>query len=328
MDYLVTGATGFLGGHLAEALRKQDKTVRTIARNGSDTRLLEEWGVEVVRGDLTDPQTLQNATGDVENVIHCAAKVGDWGPVEEYRKVNVEAFEELLKCCADKPLNRFILVSSLGVYEARDHFGTNESEPLPERHMDGYTQTKVEAEAVAQRYLSQGLPLVIIRPGFIYGPRDRTVMPRILSNLRRRMVTYFGSRNKLINNVYVGNVVEAILLTLENDKAVGQIYNVRDQQLVTKKHFFETIAELANLPKPMLTYPMWFARGLCSSFEAAGRAFGFAPLLNGARLKFMGLNLDYSIEKAQQELGYSPRIGFDEGIRETVDWLRAEGKVE
>lgn len=325
---LVTGGTGFVGGHVAETLCQHGHQVRTIARSGSDTTLLKQWGVEIIEGDLTDPAVVQKACQQVECVIHCAAKVGEWGPIEEYRKVNVDALRHLLEAVRDKPLHRFVLVSSLGVYQARDHFGTDETAPLPERHIDSYTQTKVEADLLAQEFAKQhSLPLVILRPGFVYGPRDRTVMPRILKNLRFRLVTYFGSRKKVINQVYVGNVVEAVLLAMTEPKAVGQVYNIRDGRLVTKKEFFETIAELAELPKPLVTYPMWFARLLCGTFETLGKTFGFAPLLNGARLKFMGLNLDYSIEKARRELGYNPSTDFEEGIRKTIDWLRQEGKV-
>src|SRR5690606_7723302 len=126
-----------------------------------------------------------------------------------------------------------VLMSSLGVYQAKDHNGTDETAPLPERHIDGYTQTKVEADLLAQQFAKEhSLPLVILRPGFVYGPRDRTVMPRILKNLKFRLVTYFGSRGKLINQVYVGNVVEAVLLAIEKPEAVGQIYNIRDRELV------------------------------------------------------------------------------------------------
>lgn len=329
MQCLVTGATGFVGGHVAETLRNQGHEVRTVARPTSDTRLLREWGVEVVEGDLTDPDVIRKACEGVECVVHCAAKVGEWGPIEEYRKVNVDALRILLEAAKTQPLKRFVLVSSLGVYQAKDHFGTDETAPLPERHIDGYTQTKVEADLLAQQFAKeQSIPLVILRPGFVYGPRDRTVLPRILKNLKFRLVTYFGSRQKVINQVYVGNVVEAVLLAIEKPEAVGQIYNIRDGELVTKKVFFETIAELANLPKPLLTYPMWFARFLCNTFETLGRVFHFAPLLNGARLKFMGLNLDYSIAKAQRELGYQPSTDFHTGIQKTIQWLRDEGKIK
>src|SRR5579884_2811300 len=172
---LITGATGFVGGHLVEACTSRGWTVRALVRTSSETGLLERCNATLVRGDMTDNAAVREALQDVEVVFHCAAKVGDWGPVEEYRAVNVEALRGLLDACRNVPLKRFVHFSSLGVYAARHHYGTDETEPLPAHHIDGYTQTKVEAEQLVMSYYRQyQLPVVVLRPGFIYGPRDRT----------------------------------------------------------------------------------------------------------------------------------------------------------
>src|SRR5579884_3615164 len=186
LRYLITGGTGFLGGHVAEACVQRGFPVSTLARPGSDTALLEKLGVTIHRGDLSDSNTVRRAVQDVDVIVHCAAKVGERGPAEEYRPINVEALRGLLEACRGRPLQRFIHMSSLGVYEARHHYGTDETEPLPILHIDGYTQTKVEAEQVAWDYQrNHGVPVVILRPGFVYGPRDRIVMPRLISKLRQ-----------------------------------------------------------------------------------------------------------------------------------------------
>lgn len=329
MRCLVTGASGFVGGHVAQRLASEGHEVFALVRSTSDVGWLREIGVRLREGDLFDPSSVQRSCEGIDAVVHCAAKVGDWGPVEEYRKVNVEALATLMDAALAAGVQRFVLMSSLGVYAARDHFGTDETEPLPEKHIDGYTQTKVEAERLAMKYhREKGLPLIVLRPGFVYGPRDRTVMPRILANLKRRLVTYFGSRHKKINNVYVGNVAEAVVLALKSEAPVGEAFNITDDVTVTKKVFFDRIATLAGLPRPFVTWPMWFARFMCGSFERLGKTIGFAPVLNNARFKFMGLNLDYSIEKARRVLGYKPPTTFDDGMQATIDWLRAEGKVK
>lgn len=328
MRCLVTGASGFIGGHVAETLRSRGHEVRTIVRPTSDVKLLKDWGVELRVGDLGDSQVVMEALESVQAVVHCAAKVGDWGPIEEYRAANVGSLEVLLKACVDRPLERFVLVSSLGVYEAKDHFGTDENGALPANHIDGYTQTKVEAENLAQwHYHAYKVPVVVLRPGFVYGPRDRTVMPKVLKNLKWRMVNYFGSRHKVLNNVYVGNVVEAVLLALEEPRCIGRTYNIRDARLVTKKEFFETIADQAGLPRPIFTYPMFVGKGMCWLTEWIARLTSTKPLLSSARLKFLSLNLDYSIEKAKHELGYNPTTDFQDGIKSTIEWLRAVGKI-
>ena len=140
--YLITGATGFVGSHVADVAVKHG-TVRALARPGSDTKHLEAIGATIIPGDLTQPDALRRAADGVDYVIHCAAKVGDWGPVDDYRQVNVEGLRSLLEAVRGKPLRRFVHLSSLGVYEARHNYGTDESEPLPAHHIDGYTKSKV-----------------------------------------------------------------------------------------------------------------------------------------------------------------------------------------
>src|SRR6516225_3247718 len=174
MRYLITGATGFIGGHLAEACVRREQTLSAIVRPSSNTNELEKVGAILHRGELSDPYVVGHAVNDADVIVHCAAKVGDWGPIDEYRQVNVEALRVLLEACKGQGLSRFIHMSSLGVYEARHHDGTDETEPLPKRHRDSYSQSKVEAEQLAQHYYKEfGVPVVILRPGFVYGPRDR-----------------------------------------------------------------------------------------------------------------------------------------------------------
>jgi nucleoside-diphosphate-sugar epimerase len=324
---LITGATGFVGGHLAQACAERGWSVRALVRSSSDTRLLERPNIALVRGDLTDGAAVREALQGVEAVFHCAAKVGDWGRVEEYRAVNVEALRGLLDACRDVLLSRFIHFSSLGVYAARHHYGTDESEPLPAQHMDGYTQTKVESEQLVLRYHREHkLPVVVLRPGFIYGPRDRTVMPKLIDNIRKRKLRYIGrSSKRAMNCIYVGNLVEAALLAVEKPEAVGQIYNLTDGEFVSKRRFIESIVEGMGLPHPKpVPVPLWTARVMAWWMERDARKKNSPkpPRLTQGRLKFLGLNLDFSIEKAKRELNYRPRWSFDEGMRETVAWYK------
>jgi nucleoside-diphosphate-sugar epimerase len=322
---LITGATGFVGGHLAEACRDRGLAVRTIARPGSDTSLLTALGAAIYPGDLTDAAVVAKAAADVDLVVHCAARVGDWGPVEEYRAVNVEALRGLLEACRGRPPRRFVHLSTLGVYAARHHHGTTEEEPLPAGHMDGYTQTKVEAEQLVQHYHRQfGIPAVILRPGFIYGPRDRTLLPKLIDNLKRGL-RYIGSGRQALNTIYVGNLVDAVFLAVEKPQAVGQVYNLTDGEPVSKRRFLESLAQGLNLPKPLpIPVPMWVARLAAWWLERRARRKGKtkAPRVTQAGVKFMGLNLDFSIEKARRELGYAPRFSFDKGMELTMAWYR------
>jgi nucleoside-diphosphate-sugar epimerase len=315
-----------VGGHLAQACAERGWSVRALVRASSDTRLLERPNITLVRGDLTDNAAMREALRGVEAVFHCAAKVGDWGRVEDYRAVNVEALHGLLDACRDVPLHHFVHFSSLGVYAARHHYGTDENEPLPAQHMDGYTQTKVESEQLVLSYHREHkLPVVVLRPGFIYGPRDRTVMPKLLDNLRKRKLRYIGGGKGAMNCIYVGNLIEAALLAVEKPEAVGQIYNLTDGEFVSKRRFIESIVAGMGLPYPKpVSVPLWAARVMAWWMERDARKKNSPkpPRLTQGRLKFLGLNLDFSIEKAKRELGYRPRWSFDEGMRETVAWYK------
>jgi nucleoside-diphosphate-sugar epimerase len=321
--YFITGATGFVGGHLAESCVARGCTVSTIARATSNTALLERLGATIHQGDLSDSGLVQRALEGADVVVHCAAKVGDWGPVEDYRAVNVHALRNLLEACKGRSLRRFVHLSTLGVYAARHHYGTDETEPLPARHIDGYTQTKVEAERLVLDYFrSYGVPAVVLRPGVIYGPRDRTVVPRLIELLRTRQLRYLGGGKGAFNCIYVGNLVETIFLAVEQPKALGQVYNLTDGEFVSKRRFIEAITSGLGLEKPKRSLPLWLARMVAWYMERRARRSGAreAPRLTQARLKLFGLNLDFSIDKAKRELGYRPRTPFDQAINETIAW--------
>ncbi len=327
---LLTGATGFVGSHVAEALVARGDTVRTLARNGSDTAFIESLGVVVVRGDLTDAEAIKRAVEGCDVVVHCAAKVGDWGHVDEYRKVNVEGLRSLLDAVLGKPLHRFVHVSTLGVYAARHHYATDETEPLPNDHIDGYTQSKVEAERLALQYhRKQGVPVTILRPGFVYGPRDRMVLPRLVDRLKERSVIYIARGRYALNTVYVGNVVDAVLLAIDApaEACVGEVFNITDGEFVSKRKFFETVADGLGLKRPrgFPPVPIWLARVMANWREGVFRRKNkpHPPRITQAQLKFAGLNLDFSIAKARTKLGYTPRVLFDEGMKKALEWYKS-----
>ncbi len=323
---LITGAGGLVGSSLAEASVKRGYKVKALIRTGSDGSFLEKLGVEVVRGDLQDKSLPIEATQGVDTVFHCAAKVGDWGSVDSYRQVNVEGLRKLLDSLNPAQLYKFVHFSSLGVYEARHHHQTDESTPPPDQHFDGYTQSKMESEKLAlQYYKDKGYPIVVLRPGFIYGPRDRTVLPRLMEKLKTKEVKYIGSSSYAMNNIFVGNLVQAAFLALDNPNAVGEVFNLTDGEKVSKKRFITTIAKGMNLPTPFfLPVPLWLVKLIASSMEkkALKRGALEAPKITKANIKFLGLNLDFSIEKAKRILGYAPAKTFDEGMAETLNWYK------
>ena len=276
-------------------------------------------------GDLTDAASLRPALEGAKVVFHCTAKVGDWGPVEDYRAVNVEGLQGCWRPAGANPCGDLVHFSSLGVYAARHHHGTDETAPLPKQHINGYTQSKVESERLALQYQrGQGVPVTVLRPGFIYGP-DRTVLPNLIDKLRRREVRYIGNGRGAMNCIFVGNLVQAALLAMEKPEAVGQVYNVTDGETVSKRRFIEAVADGVGAPGRRA----WGAvvaradRGGVAGGHGAARGQE-APQLTQGRLKFLGLNLDFSIEKAKRNLGSWPHVSFEEGMRLTTDWYKRQ----
>ncbi|MDG3006003.1 NAD-dependent epimerase/dehydratase family protein [Paludisphaera mucosa] len=313
----VTGATGLVGGHAVEEALARGHRVRALVRPTSDVRKLDEWGVEKVLGDLEDPAALARGAEGADWIFNCAAKVGDWGTLAEFRRLNVDALRLLLDAAVAARVERFVHVSSLGVYEGRDHYGTDETTPPAAESLDAYTRSKTEAEALALSYCKdKGLAVVVVRPGFIYGERDRTVLPKLLTNLRRGTFAYFGSGEQALNCIYAKNLVEGIFLAAETPEAVGQVFNLTDGEDVSKRRFVGRVAELAGLPAPTRKIPLKLAKFLAVVVEGGARLRGRkdAPIINKARYKFLGLHLDYSIAKARKVLGYKPPYGFDEAI--------------
>jgi len=323
---LVTGATGLVGSHVVEQARDRGIRTRALVRPSADASLLEGWGAELCRGDMTDAASLNTAVDAVTVIVHCAAKVGDWGPTDAYRQVNVRGVCDLMDAAQkSNNLKRFVQISSLGVYPARDHYGTDETEPPNTKGIDGYTLTKVESEQqVMQRAVDDGFPAVVLRPGFIYGPRDRTVLPRLIERLRSGGFAFLGSTDKLMNNTFVGNLCQAVFAAIERDNVIGRAYNIRDGRAVTKKEFIETICASAGYDMPTKVVPLPVARVLAAGLESLWKLLRReeAPILSSARIKFLGLNLDFSIDRAGRELDYDPAADFADAMKDTVTWFR------
>jgi nucleoside-diphosphate-sugar epimerase len=318
----VTGATGLVGSHVVEEALKRGHHVRALVRANSNTSWLDSLpGVEKVLGDLEDAGSLRRGCDGADWVLNCAAKVGDWGTLEEFRRLNVVSLRLLLDSALSGHVSRFVHVSSLGVYEGRDHFGTDESVPPASNSLDAYTRSKTEAEQLVLDYVrDKKLAAAVVRPGFIYGERDRTVLPKLLFNIERGRFTYFGSGEQALNCIYVKNLVQAIFLAAEVPAAIGEVFNVTDGERVSKRQFVGAVARLAGLREPTRKIPRPVAKVLANVVEKIAKARGAQnpPLINKARYKFIGLNLDFSIEKARKILGYSPEYTTQQGLEAAI----------
>ena len=322
----VTGATGMVGSHLARRLLDGGWRVRALVRKTSDTALLKSWGAQLVEGDVGDPASaFQAHLGDADYVFHCAAMVSDWAPLEDMMRINVQGTHNLAEAAvACGRLRRFVYLSSMVVFGMHPQRDFGESAPLIHTG-DHYNVTKILAEELIQKYVrDRGLPATIVRPPYIYGPRDRQFLPRVLASLASGQFRFVGSGRQPISLLYVGNLVEALWLAATKPEAKGEVFLVTDGEAVTRERMMEIVCEESGYAMPTRHAPRWLVRMLCPVMEGlySLRRTAEPPLVNKFRLKFMATPLTYSIDKARRVLGYRPQVTTEQGLRQTLAWFR------
>ena len=321
---LVTGATGLVGSHLAERLLREGWRVRALVRPHSRSSELEAQGVQLVVGELSDRQTLRQAAQGVEVVFHCAARPPLGGNREQFYRDNVEGTVNVLDACLQGDVERLVHVSTVDVYGYVDHDGADERTPF---RADGlYSWSKIEAERAVMRYHDRyGLPIVIVRPCLIYGPRDRHLLPSLLAIVERGRAWLVRRGQALVDLVYISDVVEALLLAAQAREAVSQAYNVTDGARRTVREVIDVFAQALDQTLKYIHVPYPLAYGLARVASALGDFFHrpIPPELRWEVIKAMGHHRHFDISKAQRELGYQPEVPLEEGLRRTLAWHEA-----
>jgi 2-alkyl-3-oxoalkanoate reductase len=325
---LVTGATGLLGSHVADRLGASGNQVRALVRPGSRTDFLDGLGVEIVRGDLTDPAACARAVDGVELIFHCAAKVGDWGRWSEFETGCMGATETLARAAVRAGAARFLHISSTSAYghPAAGGAPVDETAALGVNVwvLDYYTRSKVECERLLWRMAErEGLPLTIIRPSWLFGERDRTTAPRLIREFRRGRMLIVGKGDNPLSAVYAGVVADAAIKAARDPGSVGEAYNITGQGRITQREFLDLFALALELPRVarQVPYGLAFAGGFL--LEVRGRLLFRAepPRVTRYGAWLLGRYLEYSTEKARTRLGWRPAIGYAESIERTVRWF-------
>lgn len=324
---LVTGATGLLGGHIAEKLVELGERVRVLVRRGSDTSFLDTLGCEKVVGDLNDRGACLRATEGVGIVYHCAAKVGDWGTWSEFEAGCVDATRNIALASIHSNVTRFVHISSTSAYGHPSDRGAaiDETEPLGQNlwFWDPYTRSKVESERVVWGLEREaGLRLTVIRPSWLYGERDRTTLARLVERLERGIVPLFGRGDNPISAVYAGNVADAAILAAAHPGAIGEAFNITDQGPITQREFINLFARAANAPRVTKSRPYSAIFAGATVLETIARLTRSPrpPLVTRYAAWLMGRSISYSTAKARSVLGWSPALGYQESIELSVLW--------
>lgn len=327
--HLVTGGTGLLGSRVVDRLVQRGDRVRAFVRASSDTRALARPGVELFRGELTDGDAVRSALPGVSTVYHCAARLGDWGPWRAFEQGIVSTTRPLVEACCESQTERFIHISSVAAY---GHLSGpqpwTESQPLAQNlwYWDYYAKAKALAEQAVREL---GNRVVVVRPTWIYGPGDRTILPRIIQALRGGTIKILGSGDNLLNLLHVDDVADGVVLAGTNEQAAGKTYNLCSNGELTQREFYALLCEQLQLPAVSRCVPVRLAHGFGFACEAFGRARRQSqpPKVTRHGISLLMRPTTFSTQAARGDLQWQPRIAAVQGLRETVRWLQAEALV-
>jgi dihydroflavonol-4-reductase len=321
---LVTGATGFTGGHLARGLAARGRAVRALVRDRSHGAGLEASGIELAPGDIRDRAALDAAMHGVTTVYHIAAVYRQAGlPDETYRAVNAVAVGEIVEAAARAGVRRVVHCSTVGVHGDVQHPPANEDAPL--KPGDIYQTTKLEGERIAHETAARaGVELTIVRPTGIYGPGDRRLL-KVFRGVARRRFPMLGRGDIYYHLTYIDDLVEGFRLCGEHPAAANRTYILAGAEVTTLKELTELIAHVAGVPPPRLhlpAWPFWIAGAIC---EAVCVPLGIEPPIYRRRVDFYTKSRAFDIGRARRELGYAPQVGLRDGITRTLEWYRRQG---
>ncbi len=326
MKVLVTGAAGFIGSHVVDALVERGNDVRALVRLAGDTSYLRTLrDVEILRGDLTDTASLKSAVQDVQQIYNVAAKTGPWGVEEAYRAVNVQGVADLIRIAMDAGVQRIVHTSSITVYGHHLRDVVSEDHPFHAEN-NPYSRSKIAGERlIFQLVREHGAPVVVVRPAWVYGPRDVASFCRFVNLVERGKSFLIGTGNNCVPVVYVRDVAQGLINAGEaGNKVIGRAYNIADDRRVTQAQYLNTIADALQAPHVSRKFPLsaLYLAGRTAEvvWQAMGRRKGAPPPLTTYGVSLLGENQQFSIDRARRELGYAPNFDVKRGVAEGVRW--------
>jgi dihydroflavonol-4-reductase len=323
---LVTGATGFTGGHLARGLLVRGHTVRVLVREREKARELQAAGFDVVIGDIRDRTAVESALQNIDVVYHIAAIYRQAGvATATYHAVNATAVGEMIEAASSAGVKRVVHCSTVGVHGDIKHPPANEDAPFSPG--DVYQDTKLEGEQIARETAKQtGVEVTIVRPSGIYGPGDRRLL-KLFGGVARRRFPMLGSGEIYYHLTYIDDLVEGFRLCGELPAAANRTYILAGGEVTTLNELVKLVAEVAGVDPPRVhfpVWPVWTAAALC---EAVCVPLGIEPPLYRRRVDFYTKSRAFDISRARQELGYAPQVGLRDGIARTLAWGREHGWI-
>jgi len=336
---LITGASGFLGGHLAESVARAGDEVRALVRVNSDVEHLRALpGVELAYGDLGDPDSLRAAVTGMQVVFHSAARVEGYGSRAQFVETNVRGTFRLMQAAQAAGVSRFVFVSSPSALMDRDEgdrFGIDEDTPYPNRWLNLYSETKAQAERLVLEADRPGFTTVALRPRGIWGPRDRSGwLPRLVARMAEgRLPDLSGGKPVLASLCHCDNAVAAARLAADAPAEVvgGRPYFVADKETTDLWAFLSRLAEVFGARPPTRRIPAPARDAMAGVLDLLWRVSGLAarrePPLSRYSVALLTRSATYDTSAAERDLGYVPLIDQETGLRRLAEWVEAFGGV-
>jgi len=323
MKVLVTGATGFVGNHLARALAATGHRVRVLVRPSQRARRLRDVGIEVVEGQLAEADDVAAAAEGCARIYHLAAAFRNVAHSDEhYWRVNVGGTLNVLAAARAHGCERVVHCSTGGVH------GHIEEPPADETYRfkpgDIYQRTKLEAELAAAAAAKEGLPVSIVRPGAIYGEGDMRFL-RLFQAIQQHRFAMVGSGQTRLHMVYVDDMVHGLMLAGSHPDARGETFIIAGAEAPTLNEIAAGVADAMGARRPWLHVPVGPVYAAAVVCEAICLRLGVEPPLHRRRVGFFTHHREFDIGKARRVIAYEPRVTLNEGLRRTAAWYAAAG---
>ncbi|MCA9539593.1 MAG: NAD-dependent epimerase/dehydratase family protein [Myxococcales bacterium] len=313
MRIFVTGGSGFVGGHVIEKLAGAH-TVLAMARSARSAEVVRGFGAEPVECAL-DTLAAEHLAG-VDAVVHAAAYVEEWGTRAQFIAGNVEGTARALAAAREAGASRFIHIGTeAALFDGHDLINIDETYPYPARQKYLYSETKAEAERRVLAANAPGFTTISLRPRFIWGPRDASVLPTIVEMTEKGRFAWLGGGVALTSTVHVHNVVHAVELALTRGEG-GQAYFIADAERGTLREFLTQMAAATGVALPDKSMPAGLARAAAAVSEAIWRLFrlGGKPPITRFAAAMLSSTITVRTDKAARELGYQPVIDWAGGF--------------